>query len=709
MVRTVEEQAVGLFGADGSQLENIAERFAEPRIVPVSLLAQIEGAQGHALGRELQRWVQLFERFEMEVADPAGAELRAPPMAQSLTALLGHRDSPAWLADLLGFLCAASVVIQQDEMSYLASWVADETGACPVHYFHPSDWGLWPTDRSIASRLYRLLQEDGIARGAELLSHDEALEVYEHLAQGRATPEHLDPARLVFRCGWLVHAWTGVGLDLERALRQAAPFAVYEREQALVAQWPHLAVYWMWSHYFLDNEEELKQCFEATQNEGPSARNGVVKESREVITKLLRGGRVKLGDRGSDLLRGFRSALALQAPATLFGPGAEKRRRRRAEDQGRRSSEEREVLKTLKEAAESEPLVEEALQILEHLRRGGALPPQPVSLHGGLSVEAAMDRLAELLDPRFRPLILIRMRRAALFGDTHQEASWGLFIAWATLADSFEGFQAAIERTGTQNLGPRRMTELYRAYGRFSERGATEALAKGAWRWLEEVDDWIRMTPPEPVLQLLQRDSLQTHEVIAALLQRASFTGANWEIALTAAIRAGELKAKRAVPGLHRAIEQDLGRLEDGSRAKVVQALFHADGSNSVLFLKRLVDAQLAKIELGDEVEVVVAQREIACLLAGLLPMAPDREPLHALAKELLEKFYAQLGLRRRVRTMAIAAAHAIISGVLLGQVRALSASVTPFAQLILQKRAPAKQAALELKMLANRVKREVG
>ncbi|NJK89398.1 MAG: hypothetical protein HC923_08315 [Myxococcales bacterium] len=79
------------------------------------------------------------------------------------------------------------------------------------------------------------------------------------------------------------------------------------------------------------------------------------------------------------------------------------------------------------------------------------------------------------------------------------------------------------------------MAELYRAYGRFPEDEATELLLRASRVWLAEVDDWIRITPAEAVLQTLERDTLGTHELIARILETTRFAAANVDVCVEAA------------------------------------------------------------------------------------------------------------------------------------------------------------------------------
>lgn len=711
MTLVSEAEARALFGGSVERLESIAQRFAAPRDRPIKILGPLAATQGHSLEGELARWVEVFERYEMEVADPAYAELRAPGTKLTLEDYVDKRG-PSWLADLIGFLSAASVIVQQDEMSFLASWASTASGSARVYYFHPNDWGLWPTDQSIAARLFRLVQDEereefesyrfDDEEGARLTS---ALSLFEAVVSPEPLPAHLDPHKLFGRAEWLSHALLGAGRDLSASVARAAPLSVWEQERLLARRWPHLATYWLWSHYFFDNRPELKDALEGA--EGLVA--PIVQDSCRFIRRLQGDDKVKLADRDRTQLEELRATIARAAPNDVLDTGSKSRLHERLKSEEIESRDANEALAKLEATSDDDALAREALLLLEHLSRGGAIAPAPAPVHGGLAVDAAMDRLAELMDPRFEPLVLARLERAARVGDTHEGASWGLVLAWAHLAPDLSAFEATLERFGTENFGPRRMTELYRAYGHFDEPRATQILTKGARAWLNEMDDWIRMAPDEPLIQLMKRDTLQTHEVLAHLLENANFSPANWDMCVRAAVAAGQFESNLALPGLRRAVSRRLGRIDDGGRAAVVRALYSAAGQACEGFLRDQIENRVRDWERTDDDEDIFEyQKDIACYLTGLLPLAPEDERAIAIAKTLLDQLGLKLAPRRRPRRDVIAAATAIIDGVHVGEVRSLRAAVAPFATASFVETASTRAAAANLRELASLVYREL-
>ena len=675
-----EREARALFAGNAPMLTSIVERFAGPRVPPIRLRRTARATQGHAYGTDLDRWLGLFEAFEMETADPGETELMPPAWGTGLLGLI-EPSGPARTASALGFFSACSVIVQQDGMSYLASWASTAGQASKVYYFHPHDWGLWPTDGSITARLFRVVQEedrpafvDVCYSGTEAERLQEALTVFEAATQHDPLPPHLDPAALFPRSNWLVHALLGVGRAWSVDLTAAAPLSRFDEERQFIPSWPHLAAYWLWSHYLLGNRDDLETVLEMTK----AMPSPVVVESRSVIGELSDGQRVKLGERDRRGFEKLQTELQDLAPPTALTRAAQRRAARRRDHRSRQKQAERSARKSLQKLAGQEPLVEEALLLLDHLRQGGAAPPPEAPVHGGLAVDAAMDRLAELMDPRFRNLVLTLLERSMKEADTHRDAGWGLILAWSELAENLDEFDDVLDHFGRASLGPRRQKELFRAYGRFDDPRATRLLAQGAQAWLLEVDDWIRMAPSEPLLQLIKRDTLETHAIIAQLLEKATFSPANWDECVAAAVAAGELGSRRAVPGLRRAVVAHLGRVDDGGRAKVVRALVAAD-PDPLPFLRERFFALRAAWRAAAGEDLLEPQRDLACLMAGLLPLAPSDPEIRSTAKTLLARLRRSLVPRRTPRLDTLAAATAVIEGIRDGQVQGLKSSVQSF------------------------------
>jgi hypothetical protein len=193
-------------------------------------------------------------------------------------------------------------------------------------------------------------------------------------------------------------------------------------------------------------------------------------------------------------------------------------------------------------------------------------------------------------------------------------------------------------------------------------------------------------------------------------LERATFSAANWEICVAVARAAGELRSAHAIHGLERAVERQLGRVEDGTRAEVVRALFLAAGEDARSFLEKQAEKKLAAIRYADPIDAAALEKDLACLLSGLLPAAPSDEPVIQKARELL----AELGTaiersgKRLQLEGTIAAAEAIVRGAALGEVRALAGAIQKVSALKPPERAPARARIEALAELALRVAHEL-
>ncbi len=656
-----QTEARSLFGGAGTLLQEIVERIATPRVAPVPQALP----EALAPSPELEAWTDLYARHEIEVVDPGEVELRAPTAFDSWDRLLDD-GCASWIADTVGVFTGATTIAQQDAMCFVASWAGTKDGASRVFYFHPHDWGLWPTDASIAGRLFRIVQEEDRPDMSWIRYEGEAearlfsaLKLYEASAERTALPSVHDPARWHRRSEWLITALTGYGRSLAASMERAAPLASFLDETEHLGRVPHVALYWLWSHFFADNRHELEVTLSLTE----PCQAELVAATRAWMTDWIGGRARRLAGWEPSQLAGLVERVSALAPVQLFGP--DRRRTVIASRSAAIDAREADVRlrAPLEEAVRTEPDVQRVLGLLDHLSRGGAVPPGPGPR--GEDPVRAMETVADLIDDRFEPWVLRRLERAALYNDGHQEASWGLVLAWSALAKSFDRFERELARIGTDRFGPRRKAELYRAYGRFTDSRATERLHRAARRWLAEVDDWIRMEPVEAVEQLLARDALETHEFIANLLESASFSFANVSVCVEAARAAGRLRSKRAVPGLRRAVRERLGRIGDGGRADVCSALYTVEGREAFSGFEGPVEqARRCWEGAADEDDGWSHQQDLGCLMAGALPSAPEHRPWVELTEALIREVGVRLLPTRRPGPETVAVARALVQAV---------------------------------------------
>lgn len=648
-------------------LEKVAQRLVPLRERPVELLGAAERVVGLDLSPELRAWIGLFERYELETAEPGFTELRTPDATLSLRTTVRAEDTSS-IAALIGMFSGASLIAQEDELSYLASWSGTGSGVSKVFHFHPDDWGLWPTDPSITVRFFRWAP---VPEQAEYFNALREAQRHEQL------DIRLDPERYFPRMAWLVHFFLGLGGEFATELSRAGTIRDYLGERDLISTRSHLALYWLWSHHALGNEEELREVFKLTEN----STSTLVHESRDLVRGLEEHKDVRLGMRQGTIWATLREQLREAGHAELFSARA----RRRIEDRDRAAlsglDEEERAFAVLREAATREGRVKEALELFSFFEEGGALKESVLQLRHGLNLEAAIEKFAGLIDARFRLPILLRLRRASKYPDGSPQATHGLLIAFAKLAKNYDELEQVIDAVGISHFGPRRMTELCRAYAKFDDPRATRRLALLADAVVKEIESWEPKAPREAALALFERDAPETHEVIAALLETASFSGANAALCLRAVEAAERLRSKRAVPGLVRAIDKELGRIDDGGRESVVRALVACAGAEAAPVLESAVQLRAARWneDKDRDAAYIFFHKDIAVWLGGWLQVAPEDPRAIAKTREVLERFARELSGGLKARRDLLNAIMALFRGIARGQAYALVDALEPW------------------------------
>lgn len=663
-------------------LDELGRRMAPAREKAVELLAGAERTHGLVFPEELRAWIKLFERYELETIEPAFTELRAPDAATRLRTVVDLEDASR-IAGVVGLFAGASIIGQQDELSYLASWAGTPSGCSKVYHFHPEDWGLWPTDPSLVVTLHHLLQDDKRELAAQRFVGEEAAAIVADLTALRDRERHhvldprLDPERLFARTAWIVHLFVGHGADWKHELAEAGTIRDWQSERDLVAEWPHLALYWLWSHVMLGNLTELDDVLAIT---APST-SALVHESRDLVRALREGRDVRIGLRTGPVLEALREQLQDEAPPGALGVRAKEYRAEREKSTLAAADEEVRLRATLDALAPTDAKVREALELLTFLEEGGALRAPVLEKKKGLTIDRAVERFVALVDQRFRPFILVKLRKSARWPDASPHATHGMILALAKVAKSFDELEQLVRAAGTANFGIRRLTELHRAWGRFPDARATKRLAEAARAYLAEVESWEPKMPPEALLVLAERDVPEAHELAAQLLEKASFSGANASVAIRIVEAAGRLRSRKAVPGLLRAVERELGRIDDGTRARVVHALVAAGGREVAPALKKLVADRVTRWQgEGDrDAAYVYHHKDIACWMSGLLPLEPNDAELAAKAREMLGVFLVELGAEKKPRKDLLYAIAALLRGIGNGRIHGLRDAVEPY------------------------------
>lgn len=695
-----EAELFALFGPGGAVMRHLAARWAEPRAERVAIRAAVDTRSMGPLSPELLAWIELFERYELEAADPAEAELRAPGDLPSLGALLGGETGPSALADLLGLFAGATVIVQQDALSFLASLAGTSLGVSKVYAFHPEDWGLHPTDAAISVRLHRLeesvgrasdpfgfgtlppglldpdadpsLGQEGVDSGLSLMQRaDAARGSFERIANQETLPAHLDPLSLARRSDWLVKAL--FGLPFEAALSEARPLVELDEEGHRLGAHPHLALHWLFFHALLGNRQRLEAGLRATA----TATHPLVREARSALERWTTGRSARLGPLDRALFEALREVAMRSAPRlSLEAEAARARPSRQA--------------RAALEAAE-DPEARAFLELFDHLATGAELGPSPFRGLSGLALE---DKLAELARPRFVPLLDETLADGARVPDGHPAAGRGRILARAAVAkDLAELDRALAQAGGTERFGPRRRDETWRAVARFSGPEADARLARGAGAFRDVAEDWIRSASKVPWDALLERDTPATHELVVRFLGEAPLGPSTEPLFAEAAEAALRHGIRRAVPGLRRAVTGGAGRIDDGSRRVLVRAVQELDDEAGA-FLRAVAERLQMKWEQAeDEDRAFLLAKDLAVVVGAILALEPAQLEAQALAAALLARFAVELSPRKAPSPDLLEALRALVEGAHAGDIRSLGPTLRAFSRLSPIVRPPARPA----------------
>lgn len=640
-------------GAGGDALERCVEAWSEPRALPLSPYAF--SATPPPVGSELARWVAVFARRELEAADPAEVELRAPGDLPPLTELLRGGTGPSTIADLVGAFSAATLIAQQDELSWLASWAPTASGANPVYAFHPDDWGLFSAEASMSLLCLRIEIERRRVEGLEVP------EVWSAAARAanetsEPLPAHLEPVRLARRADWIVRAL--LGLEFGRSLELAADLEDFERERPLLEEHAHLALHWLCFHGLLGNAAGFEEvCAQVPRG------FRYFDEARDILQSWLLGEPARLGRLDLRAYEALRSDLRSLAPsAALETPHAIA-----PEAQARL------------ELGESED-VQAFLRIFDHLAYGGAPGPEP--LHGMSEVEME-EALADKVQADFQPLLEAALQSSLPLPDHDPRAGRGRILAYARLFAALEPFERALERLGgTEALGPRRRDELWRAIASFSDPAAHARIVDGARAFAAEAEDWIRTASKVPWDTLLSRDALETHELVTRCALELAQTPVTLPILVEIARAARRHHIERAVPGLRRAVAGAVGRVDDGSRTELAVAITELDEEAGPFLSAVLGIVKLEWETAEDEDDALDRARDLACVVGPLLSILPGHLEARAAAAALLARFAVELGPSRVARASTLEALRALVDATGQGEIRAFAPTIRAIARL---------------------------
>lgn len=646
------------FGPNGSLLSTLADRWSSPRDgkVPISTHKAIRLST--AASEELQNWIGLFECWELEAADPAETELRAPGDLPSLGHLLSGATGPSTLADLFSLLTASTVIAQRDELAYLASLAGTREGVSKVYSFHPEDWGIHLSDASISLYLHRVNEGEKrtprpFSQSQVYVDHPgdrELANVYNKLVKSMRLPGLLDPIRLASRCDWIVRAW--MGLPISPASLKKSHLKNFEIEKPELATYPHLGLYWLFAHAFLNHSKRLEETLMATRN----CTDPWVQEAQQVIRTWSLGHECRLGPLKLADFESVRDEILSAAPATI-----------------KEGSQLTTATVPFSISVDDIPVESPTdIQFLDLFEKLANARPLQKELSADALIELEQE-LASKAHPKYIPLLDSALEGASRVPDHHPRAGCGRILARATISSGIKDFENALQRAGgTKNFGPRRRDEWWRAIALFFDESSNKQLFKGASDYTREASEWIRTAPKTPWTLLLKRDTLQTHDLVSQFLQTAPLNVAAVPLILEAAHAAQTHHISRAIPGLRRAIAYSVVPLEANGRKNILWTLAELDPQAS-RFLAKLMSSVRSDWETAkDEDKARARALDLSVIVGALLVVDSEHKEAQAIAASLIARFAVELSPKRRPTHDVLYALLALSAGIQEGEAYSL-------------------------------------
>ncbi|MDX9719219.1 MAG: hypothetical protein RBU37_00625 [Myxococcota bacterium] len=672
------EGAAALLGHAGARLQELAEPILEARQTDaradddedeeeeednedegnaeLDAPWPISSVLGERLAPELQAWLALC------------AELRTPyrgafvaACESTLSAAVATQDG-TWIARLQSIFFPASAVLIGDEELLLAEWFPDEYGNSRVFYQHQDEPTFYPNEGALAALLCTTMLSDS---AFEDLPLPEALRARWQraatllLERQHQRPSYLDLEQLGARTHWVVELL--LGIELGDGLGGAPGLEVYEAERDAIADWPHLQAYWLFHHIVFDNLLELDELRSRCD-----ARYPAVKELLELASDRIKDSALPFCSRSA--LQALRLKAYAAERRELFSPDALQRLEARSAPL-REAQRKMDAAKAALEASTLEAsqrafglwkLLESAagqfaafeehalrhteedpntqVELLLSLRRG-----QISFLPGWLEAMGALLRecLPHPEHGHWLALAEAAFERGAAAGDDDEACVPGVLFVLGFLLEDFDAIMKRVENTvffQSGELGRRRRLELVMLADAFLQStwaaggdSAQRFLHTEAERFARQFSEWQTDTYPRALFALLERGDAEGMALFNETMAAASFSGANWTLAMRLVERCGELKLQGVDDGLWAALSKGLGRHDDGDRAKIVVAYARC-ASDRIEAQKRL-EARLASFDGSRKA------CERAALVAGLCVLEAEGcvEKARAALSALLE------------------------------------------------------------------------
>jgi hypothetical protein len=465
-------------------------------------------------------------------------------MSSAIAQLDGHH-----VARFRGLFAGLSIIAKNDEEAAMASWVPLASGGSRIYQVHQDEWTATRGAASIGGWLTKNSEAPTAALTSAYKAHEKAARRDKH------SPP-LDPSALWKASEWLVGAFLSISVqDLLAQLKTVMPFKLWPETKPLVAQWPHIANYWLLAHWAFGNHEELAETIEKARDHSHPA--------TVEIRSFVAGGT----DTGLESFRGIRERFTTLAPGRGLSAAAKKRKKELEKQRLEKSADfiaaEQELVK--------DPGAAQALKMFEQLKimaKEGA----PTALKELFAFREqkpkTMRVFAKAIDKRWRPILLYHQRLAACVPDKHKLAIPGLILGLAAMSENYQGFRDTIESLGRVSFGIDRRAEYAVAIGEFiDEAEARKWLLDQATAWADRIHEWDLLPSPAFKLVLLKHDLPETHGLIEKVLRCPTIHGGNHLIISQTAVASVGF----TIPGLR---DRQIEILESAQRQYPVNLAF---------------------------------------------------------------------------------------------------------------------------------------
>ncbi len=258
-------------------------------------------------------------------------------------------------------------------------------------------------------------------------------------ANAKALRAPLLDARVLYRRSyWLTTVLRGEDPDdLAAELgKHAPPFAAFASEREQLAEWPHLALYWLFAHMVLENRKAFQEAFANTA----TSKNTFVASARALCQKLFSDETAGVGAFTARRRAYLRTTLADLRPLRVFEP----HRRATLERGGARDPDSDELaiaLGALSALARGDAGLGPAAELLTRFARTGGSPGR---------LKWPSDWRVRLADPRLETVLLILFRRGQQSErNDRRRAEWSV-VPLAKIGGPrvFESFLEAVAQPG---------------------------------------------------------------------------------------------------------------------------------------------------------------------------------------------------------------------------------------------------------------------